>query len=415
MTLPREPAGKLHGAPRPVVREAVAVGEPLPGTTGFAGELDGQLVRDVLGRVPLYVERSVVSGSRESPESDGSESVSPGAREPADSGGCEAVTSGGHESTDATWAFSPRELTDPTLVPPGSVGPPGAPERVWQLPDPAPDTDRDRALDRLDAAICASAAGVDSDGLAVAFSGGLDSAVLAALVAAPLYVVGFPDGADVEAAREAADAMGRMDDLRVRELDLDRVERAVPTVASAIGRTNAMDVGIGLSLNLVAEAAADDGYDRLLLGQGADELFGGYEKVQRLDHRVEADTVRGAVREQIASLSSQLPRDVLAIDAAGVDPVTPYLQDEVVRAALSLPTELLVSEGIRKRGLRLVGGRHLPESVASREKKAIQYGSQVARELDRLARRAGYKRRMDGHVRTYVESRLAESDHKGSL
>ena len=415
MTLPRESAGRLYGAPRSVVREAIDVGEPLPGTAGFAGELDGQLVRDVLGRVPLYVERSVVSDAGDSIDSGATQSITPGARESVDSGSIDPVMSSARHPGNPAWAFSPRELTDPTLLPPGSVGPPGAPKRVWQLPEPEPDGDRVRALDRLDAAIRSSSATVDSDGLAVAFSGGLDSALLAALVDAPLYVVGFSDGADVEAAREAADVMGRTDDLRVRELDLERLERAVPTAASAIGRTNAMDVGIGLSLYLVAEAVAADGYDRLLLGQGADELFGGYEKVLRLDHRVDADTVRGAVREQIASLPAQLPRDVLAIDAAGVEPVTPYLHDEVVGAALSLPTDLLVSERVRKRGLRLVGERYLPESVATREKKAIQYGSLIARELDRLARRAGYKRRMDDHVRKYVESRLAESEDTTSV
>ena len=428
MTLPRVPVGRLYGAPRSIVRKAIDVGEPLPGTTGFAGELDGRLVRDVLGRVPLYVERSVVSGADDSVDSGANESLTPGAgesldsestepvtsvaRESFDSGPTEPVTSGARDPEDPAWAFSPKDLADPTLVPPGSVGPPGAPKRVWQLPEPDPDHDHTRSLDRLDAAVRSSTAIVDSEGLAVAFSGGLDSALLAALVDAPLYVVGFPDGADVEAAREAADVMGRTDDLRVRELDLERLERAVPTVASAIGRTNAMDVGIGLSLYLVAEAAAADGYDRLLLGQGADELFGGYEKVVRLDHRVAAETVRGAVREQIETLPDQLPRDVLTIRAAGLTPVAPLLHDAVVEPALSLPVDWLATETERKRALRAVATRYLPESVAMREKKAVQYGSLVARELDRLARQAGYKRRMDDHVSRYISSLLeADADH----
>jgi asparagine synthase (glutamine-hydrolysing) len=35
----------------------------------------------------------------------------------------------------------------------------------------------------------------------------------------------------------------------------------------------------------------------------------------------------------------------------------------------------------------------------------VQYGSLVARELDRLARQAGFKRRQDDHVSKYVASR----------
>jgi len=202
--------------------------------------------------------------------------------------------------------------------------------------------------------------------------------------------------------------MGR--DLTVVDLEPADLERAVPEVARATGRTNAMDVQIALPLYLVGERVAADGFDALAVGQGADELFGGYEKVVRLDHRVEAETVRGAVREQIRSLPNQLPRDVLTIEATGLEPVAPFLHDAVVEAALRLPDELLADADERKRGFRRVADRHLPAEVASRDKKAVQYGSLVARELDRLARQAGYKRRMDDHVDKYVESLLADEE-----
>ncbi|ELY53734.1 asparagine synthetase B family protein [Natronococcus jeotgali] len=359
----------LRGADPETVREALETADPLPGTAGFAGELDGRLVRDVLGRVPLFVER-------ETPE---------------------------------RWAFEPHVLEDPVRFPAGSVGEPGSePRRVWSIPEPTPEPDREAALEALDRAIRTAADRVrraDRD-VAVAFSGGVDSALVAELLDAPSYVVGFPDSHDLEAARTAADAMGR--ELRTVEFEPADLERAVPEVARAIGRTNAMDVQIALPLYLVAERAAADGYDALAVGQGADELFGGYEKVVRLDHRVAADTVRGAVREQVGSLPEQLPRDVRAIEAAGLEPVAPLLHDAVIDAALRLPDELLADADVRKRGFRRVAARYLPEEIATRDKKAVQYGSLVARELDRLARQAGYKRRMDDHVTKYVESLLEE-------
>jgi len=223
-------------------------------------------------------------------------------------------------------------------------------------------------------AIETATAGVRQDDrdIAVAFSGGVDSALVAELLDAPLYVVGFSDSHDVAAARTAADAMGR--DLTVVDLEPADLERAVPEVARATGRTNAMDVQIALPLYLVGERVAADGFDALAVGQGADELFGGYEKVVRLDHRVEAETVRGAVREQIRSLPNQLPRDVLTIEATGLEPVAPFLHDAVVEAALRPPDELLADADERKRGFRRVADRHLPAEVASRDKKAVQYG-----------------------------------------
>jgi len=363
----------LRGADRACVREAIESDTALPGTMGFAGLVDDRLVRDVLGRVPLFVDRAADDLAAET-----------------------------------AWAFEPGPLDDPVLVPAGSITAAGEtkPTPHWSIPEPEPIADRELALDRLADAIETAAADVRraEHDIAVAFSGGVDSALVAELLDAPLYVVGFPDSHDVEAARTAAAAMGR--ELTVVELEPADLETAVPEVARAIGRTNAMDVQIALPLYLVGQRVAADGFDALALGQGADELFGGYEKVVRLDHRVEADSVRGAVREQIAGLPDQLPRDVLAIESTGLDPVTPLLHDAVVDAALQLPDELLADEERRKRGFRQVAGEYLPEEVAMRDKKAVQYGSLVARELDRLARQAGYKRRMDDHVGKYIESVL---------
>jgi asparagine synthase (glutamine-hydrolysing) len=364
----------VRGASLGVVRRALSTGDPLPGTRGFAGEVadppsreGALLVRDVLGRVPLYSE----------------------AGDPT------------------TWSHRPGDLEEPRAVPGGHVRSADGDERVWQLPAPEPADDDETALGELADAL--ETALEETATAAVAFSGGVDSALVADAVEGPLYVAGFPESHDVEAARDAARAFDR--ELRVVELSVDDVERAVPEVAAATGRTNAMDVAIALPLYLVAERAAADGYHRLAVGQGADELFGGYAKVAKApdDPRVEADTVRGARRETVLGLAEQLPRDVLALEAAGVDPVTPLLDDRVVRAALQLPGHLLVDDrGERKVALRQVANRRVPARVAYRGKKAVQYGSLVNRELDRLARQAGFKRRMDDHVSKYVRSRLTD-------
>ncbi|OLZ41145.1 asparagine synthase [Natrinema saccharevitans] len=354
---------------RTIVRDAIERTDPLPGGSGFAGRVDGRLVRDVLGREPLFVDADESAGE------------------------------------ERTWAFEPASLAEPVRFPAGAAAsaadPLPEPESYWSLPDPEPRAP-ERALAALERAVetAADAALGDDRDIAVAFSGGVDSALVAELLDAPLYVVGFPDSHDVEAARTAADAMGR--DLTVVELEPADLERAVPEVVRATGRTNAMDIQIALPLYLVGERVAADGFDALAVGQGADELFGGYEKVVRLDHRVEAETVRGAVREGIRSLPDQLPRDVLTIEATGLEPVAPFLHDAVVEAALRLPDELLADADERKRGFRRVAAEYLPAEVAERDKKAVQYGSLVARELDRLARQAGYKRRIDDHVDKYV-------------
>jgi len=275
----------------------------------------------------------------------------------------------------------------------------------WNLPDPTPVADREVGVERVRSAIETSVHSIEADGLAVAFSGGIDSAIIAALIDAPLYVTGFPDSHDVEAARSAAAAMDR--DVTVVTLDHDALVAAIPRVVEATGRRNAMDVSIALPLLLTAERVATDGYDRLAVGQGADELFGGYAKVAKApnDPRVDAETVAGARREVLDSVPQQLERDVSAIRSAGVDPVAPYLDNGVIEAALALPGNALVTEdGTRKWALRKASTDWVPAAVATREKKAMQYGSLVSREIDRLARQAGFKRRMDDHVGQYIDS-----------
>jgi len=373
---------EIRGADAATVRRARETGGALPGTAGFAGALDGALVRDVLGRELVYADA-------------------------ADPG---------------RWAFDPDRLDEPALVPagharplaadPADEGTAAAAERVWMLPDPSPARDRGAAVRTVRAAVAAGVeATVGPDAadrpIALAFSGGLDSAALAARTTGPLYAAGFPGSHDLAAAREAAAALGRREALRVLELSHADLERAIPTVARATGRTNPMDVSIAVPLFLVAERAAADGHDRLVVGQGADELFGGYAKVAGApdDPRVEADTVRGARRETVLGLPEGLERDLRAIRAAGVEPVLPFCHDRVVRAALELPADLLVAGGRRKVALRRACV-DLPDAIRERDKKALQYGTYVSREIDRLARRAGFKRRMDDHVRRYVESLL---------
>ena len=410
----------LRGADAATIRAAMRARDPLPGTGGFAGSLQVDasawsgtehgagpvLVRDVLGRQPLFVE----------------------------------ATAADPTEPDA-WGFDPGSLTTPEPVPPGTVVAADGAVECWSLPEPSA-AEPARAQAAVESALTAALATLDRDeaardeaagaaeddgagednardgqrnkestgGLAVAFSGGVDSALVASGAPdAPCYVAGFEGCHDIAAAREAATAMDRT--LRVVDITHDALRRAVVDVALATGRRNPMDLAIAVPLYLTAKAAAADGADRLAVGQGADELFGGYSKVVKPadDHRVDANTVRGARTETVRTLPAQLERDVLTLRAAGVEPVAPLLDDALVAAALRVPASLLATPTARKIALRRAAMDRVPESVRTAEKKAVQYGTYVSRELDRLARQRGFKRRLDDHVGQYIEALLTEA------
>lgn len=353
---------RLHGASEQAIKRAVRSGDPFTGDSGYGGVLSGgTIVRDVLGRYPVFVEA--------------------------------------HDLRE--WAFDPQLLSDPVSVPSGHVLEAARAQRIWALPERqsfSNHVDAVRAVDRALVDSCDTLGDLDC---AIGYSAGIDSNLLAAHIDVPRYTVGFSGSKELVAAEDASD-----ETVHTIELTHDDLLEAIPAVARSTGRTNAMDLAIGLSLYLLAKRVAADGYTHVVLGQGADELFGGYEKIAQPDHRVDADTVLGARREILEALPGGLERDVLAVRAAGVEPMMPYLNDGVVQTALRLDREHLFRRGVRKPILRDVASNYLPTDSVGRKKHAIQYGNGVARELDRLARQAGYKRRIPNHVGKFVDAVL---------
>ena len=90
------------------------------------------------------------------------------------------------------------------------------------------------------------------------------------------------------------------------------------------------------------------------------------------------ETVKGPVRERMFSM--------------------PYLDVRVVRAARKIPAAEKVQGKLRKVPLRKLAERHIGPELAWYEKKAMQYGSGVAKELSRLARKNGYKTSVQDYI-----------------
>ncbi|HEX9908138.1 MAG TPA: asparagine synthase-related protein, partial [Thermoplasmata archaeon] len=118
--------------------------------------------------------------------------------------------------------------------------------------------------------------------------------------------------------------------------------------------------------------------DLLLVGSGADELFGGYAKYQ-------------ASTDPEAAMSSDLVKmmaeaQLLQTEAAKVGKRIgfPFTDEAVVMAALNVPVQEKVDLSGRKIILREVG-RALSLHSADRPKKAAQYSSGVLKEMERLA------------------------------
>lgn len=229
-----------------------------------------------------------------------------------------------------------------------------------------------------------------SDEGVVALSGGVDSVLVAHLAKRDCVVVGMPGSHDLLRAGQVAEELGLS--LEQVVLDPGMIEDALRSVLQVIPRINPVDASIATTLYFVSQWAGEHGHQRILAGQGADELFGGYARY------LQTDNLREDLERDFWGLATQLARDQAVAALHGTYFSLPYMDLRVVNTARAILPEDKVCEGIRKKPLREVAARYLPGSMALYGKKAMQYGSGVMKEIQRLASQNGYKRSLQEYL-----------------
>lgn len=236
-----------------------------------------------------------------------------------------------------------------------------------------------------------------SDEGIVALSGGVDSALVARLAGRECVAVGIVGSHDLRHAEEVAKELALP--LETVVIDPIAVEAALAQVLRVIPMTDPVNASIATTLYFVAEWAGSHGYRRILAGQGADELFGGYARY------LQSNNLSMDLERDFRGLSIQLARDQAVAAQHGTYFSLPYMDVRVVQAALSIPANEKVQDGVRKRPLRKVAERYLPPAIANYEKKAMQYGSGVMKVIQRLASQRGYKGAMQDYLEWVAKTR----------
>ncbi|MFT4249946.1 MAG: diphthine--ammonia ligase [Candidatus Woesearchaeota archaeon] len=235
-----------------------------------------------------------------------------------------------------------------------------------------------------------------SNRVAVLFSGGVDSSLVALLAKqagaeVTLYVAALDDPQkqdphDLLAATKAASLLD-LPLVQVRA-SLEDVESVVGEVCSLIEDSSVVKVGVALPFWFACQAAFRDGHRVIFSGLGAEEVFGGYQRhKQALD--VNAECLRGlrAMHER------DLYRDDVVCMRHSLELRLPFLDHEVVSCGLAISGEEKIVGGLGKVALRHAASRlGLPEEIAFLPKKAAQYGSQFDAALEKLARRKGFSK-----------------------
>jgi asparagine synthetase B (glutamine-hydrolysing) len=219
--------------------------------------------------------------------------------------------------------------------------------------------------------------------IAVAFSGGLDSSIIAKIaeeVSTPvLFTVGLKGSYDVERAEDISKELGL--EWHLRELTEKEVLEAFYRIERSVPMRSLMDRSLAVGFFLVAEEIKNFGIGRVLIGQLADELFAGYKRYRRVGTK----ELNHILLQDIINSTSGFERDGEAVRKGGIEPIFPFAFKRVINMGIKLAPEMKINNGFNKYILRLLGRRiRLPKQVTEGPKKAFQFGSNIEKVIRKL-------------------------------
>ena len=234
----------------------------------------------------------------------------------------------------------------------------------------------------------------DLESVAVAFSGGLDSSIVAVLAKnigldIQLISVGLKDQSEVMFSQKAAKALDLP--LQLQTYDASSLEESLSKVLWLIEEPNVINACIAIPFFWLAETASNLGFPILLAGQGADELFGGYQKYLTQYKNLGAEAVEQQMFYDVEnSYANNFQRDNQVSSYYGIELRLPFIDTSIVDFALRLPLRFKINstqDKIRKIILRNVAKNlDIPTLITEKPKKAIQYTTGVTKSLKYLAK-----------------------------
>jgi len=220
-----------------------------------------------------------------------------------------------------------------------------------------------------------------------AFSGGVDSTLLAKLVKdlgynIHLLTIGFHDSHDINFAKEVNQILNFPHS--ISEIEPENFKETSDKIHQLIKSDNLSWNENSIAFYYVAELAQKNGLRAVVTANGIDELFCGYNSYREAIEKGEDEVVK-MMNDKLKNEKEMM----VAINAVtaefGVTMIQPFLLPNFIEYAKKIP----VSEKIhgpddmqRKHPIReLAMDCGVPEVAAQKQKKALQYGSKIHKSL----------------------------------
>ncbi len=235
------------------------------------------------------------------------------------------------------------------------------------------------------------------------YSGGLDSSIIAKILKDCfdsknifLVAVGVEGSYDLINASNGAHELNLP--LYTCFLDLPKVKYAVNKLLALNIVKNAGEILIAVPLFLGMRFLHQKFTTRIVyLGQGADELFGGYNKYSTLASESEMLELEKTMKSDLEKLiNRQTIMERQIANHFEIELIYPFLFQELIEFARNTPVSdhiVLVNgnKPLRKAVLRkFARALGLSETISNQPKKALQYGSGSKKLLKKIYKEAGH-------------------------
>jgi len=243
----------------------------------------------------------------------------------------------------------------------------------------------------------------------VLFSGGVDSTLIAFILKKlnlnfTCYSVGLENAQDLEFAEKAASALSL--NLKTRVITPEEFEQIIKKVTKILNEPDVTKVGVGSVLYAAASLAKQDSINVLFSGLGSEEIFAGYERHLEALNKGFAVLHEECFNGLKNMWQRDLKRDFLIAKNLGIELKAPFLDLEVIKAAMSIHPMHKIDKNTKKIILREIAEElGLPKDIAQRPKKAAQYGSNFTKGIDKLASKNGFKLKRD-YLKHLVDMQL---------